>query len=248
MVNISNLGAWDTAMSISAWVYDTGGTVTQYIVTKNDGGDGWGTFYIRSAKQLGFNRDGATDMVSRSVETISGSTWTHVLATWDGTFTDATTVHLYINGTEVTYGLQTNGASIVTNAQNWHIGQSGEPLSPFSGSITEVATWNRVLTSGEIASLYNSGSFSKGIPNTIATPVMYLAMDDGTVATSADGDTVADSSGNGNNGTGDDGANNTGLMWSSNPTVEAQGIGVAGGQFHWKRLSGRGDMQTTMFW
>ena len=41
----------------------------------------------------------------------------------------------------------------------------------------------------------------------------YLTLDDLPDGTSGDGDTFVDRSGNGNDGTGSDGGNNTGLTW-----------------------------------
>jgi hypothetical protein len=76
--------------------------------------------------------------------------------------------------------------------------------------LTEVAFWDTVLTSSERANLQTRG---KGMPK-ITKPEnlkLYLPMNDGTIGTDANGDTVGDNSNTGNNGTA------SGGWWESDP-------------------------------
>lgn len=94
---------------------------------------------------------------------------------------------------------------------NFNIGNFDNLNRPFDGEIFEVAVWKAVLTAQEIANL--SSSKVKRLPLQIQPSNLkaYWSLDDQPDGTSGDGDTFKDLSGNANHGTGDDGANNTGL-------------------------------------
>lgn len=82
--------------------------------------------------------------------TISTGVWYHVASTYDGV-----TLKSYFNGS-----LLGSGASktFVTTATGGNIGQLNGGSSKIDGMIDELGVWERPLTSGEIATLYNSGS------------------------------------------------------------------------------------------
>jgi hypothetical protein len=85
----------------------------------------------------------------------------------------------------------------------------------FSGLFNDFSVWKTDLSDAEINQLYNSRIKYLPLQIKAVNLMAYWPMDDGANGTSADGDTVRDLSGNGNNGTGDDGANNTGLTWQA---------------------------------
>lgn len=95
---------------------------------------------------------------SISTNTVSTSTWYHIVFTYD----DAgdRKGHIYLNGSEVTYGTQTACTGTITadNAFNQFIGQYQGGLFRWNGAIDEVGIWSRVLSGAEITQLYNSGS------------------------------------------------------------------------------------------
>ena len=139
--------------------------------------------------------------------TLLKNTWYHVVARCDGTDADV-----------LIDGIETDGAQTGTIRNAVSLIQIGSMNSSntnryFNGLITEVAIWNVYLTDDEIGQLKKH---IRGKPLQVRSGNLkiYLPMNDGTVGTSADGDTVADKSGNGQNGTGVDGANNTGLSWT----------------------------------
>lgn len=209
-------------ITISAWIKATSAGAAGFnnasIIGK--GYDEAGRWQFRfdesSAGRLAFFKDGSTDLKVASTTTVGFGAWHHVLMTWTGS-TTATTVHIYIDGTEVSYTTQTNGVTLASDVGlGMAIGNRTYPSDyTFDGSITEVAIWNVVLTASEIGQLKIR---TKGTPIGIqrANLKMYLPMDDKPNG-SADGATVADLSGNGNNGTANDGANNTGCTWLIDP-------------------------------
>ncbi len=81
----------------------------------------------------------------------------------------------------------------------------------FNGIIDDVRIYNRALSPSEVE-VIAKGRLKY---DSLTTPgnglVGYWPLDDSPDGTSGDGDTFVDRSGNGNNGTGVDGANNTGL-------------------------------------
>jgi len=86
----------------------------------------------------------------------------------------------------------------------------------FNGQIAEVCIWgNRLLMDAQARQLLSS--YSKGFARQMypADIKEYWLLDDQPDGTSGDGDTFKDISGNGKNGTGDNGGNNTGLAMAA---------------------------------
>jgi hypothetical protein len=88
--------------------------------------------------------------------TVTTGSWVHLAVTWDGTFTDFTTIHIYKNGTEISYD---DAAGVNGNTQNaptgsWSVGgRISDDLRNFDGKIAEPAFFTRVLTDVEIGLL-----------------------------------------------------------------------------------------------
>ena len=139
--------------------------------------------------------------------------------TWDGSIT-ATNVHIYIDGTEITYAVQTNGVNLYDNAAgDLNIGSNAVGAS-FNGIFREVAIFNKVLSADEISSLATRPV--RNVPKEIGNDIRYWKAVDGVSGTSADGDTITDFGTGGVNCTGVDGANNTGLSWGGEDIVKEQ--------------------------
>lgn len=240
-VEMADIAAIDAAteLSVSAWVFHDSITGDDTIISKilTDSTDGF-QFYRDDVASVSGRTDcynitifesGSTDNVR--VETATNSTpsgaWTHIVFTWVGA--SATGLRVYINGSEDANS-PANSANVNAVDVGTAICKLGTASSnndrPFDGAITELAIWNKALSAAEVTSLYGAGSPEKGVPLTIETAnlISYLPMNDGTIGTSADGDTLDDTSANSNTGTGVDGANNTGLAWAADPTW-----GTAGG-------------------
>lgn len=93
--------------------------------------------------------------------------------------------------------------------------RAGVDIIPFDGQLNEVAVWDTNISSGEVSILNSSKMKHMPLQIKPANLKGYWAMNSGADGASADGATIIDLSGNGNNGTGDDGANNTGLTWKA---------------------------------
>jgi hypothetical protein len=155
---------------------------------------------------------GATTFNVRSSDGVfSLSTWTHACVTSPGTMT-AADWDIYVNGTEVTYEVQTNGDPAQdTSGQTLKIGNRTDGGRTFDGIIGETAIWTVELTAAEVSLLANAKTARMPLQVQKSSLAYFWPMLDEEDGTSADGDTFLDLSGNGRNCTGDDGAGNTGL-------------------------------------
>lgn len=174
-------------------------------------------------------RGDPTYMYVLSSTTVSTATEHTLILTWDGSAT-ATNVHIYLNGAEVSYTNQDNGSGLTdTSGQTLFIGKisGGTAGRFFNGTMRELAIFSRVITASEITALTNTKL--RGVPAKMSNCEYYYTMDDQDAGTSADGDTVADKSGNVRNATGDDGANNTGLTWRADTVLTYPGRMAARG-------------------
>lgn len=220
-----------TQMSVSAWVSwnDTGSA--EHVITGNWDTDA-GSHMLRlepSSNDIEafVRKSGANMGGSFSDLTINDTNWhfiTMVFCSTDG-------LEMYLDNVKSVTTHSTGaavyspaGRDIFIGADNWASGTRDY----FDGIITEVAIWNTALTDEEILALYQRNF--KGTPLYIQPDnlVGYWPMNDGQAETSADGDTVEDASTNTNNGTGDNGANNTGLTWKRDPS-NLSGIEIKGG-------------------
>lgn len=140
---------------------------------------------------------------------ISATTWTHICAVYNST---AHTWTLYVD----------NGSLGTSDVENFSYGDngqamigkrlvSGSPTAMFDGIINELYFWDTSLTATEVGLLANSKIKRIGLQIQYSSLKLYLPMDDLSEGTSADGVSFMDMSGNGNDGTGDNGANNLGL-------------------------------------
>ena len=81
--------------------------------------------------------------------------WIQFTITWTGAINSYAGVHIYKNGTELSYSVNTNGASETTHSGSWSLGGRiyDDTRNLADGKIAQVGVWNRVLTAGEIANL-----------------------------------------------------------------------------------------------
>jgi len=209
-----------TTISISVWIFwDDDGDVNEGIVSHANnslGSNGW-WFSISgsSANDIQFTF-ADTDFFSSGA--ISTGEWTHLAVTYDGS-----NVRFYKNGNAD--GVTASSASITNSADTFKIGREYNVYGTtayLNGQITDLAVWSAVLTAGEIELLADSKI--KRMPLQIQPTNLngYWPMNDEPDGSSADGNTFIDQSGNGNNGTGDDGANNTGLTAKAEEVLSYQ--------------------------
>lgn len=196
-------------MSIAAWIYPrtVGEGSAGFIMAKNVGttpSSGW-VFRISGTNALTFTVDGTTDLVhTTSASVLTLNAWNHVMLTWDGVITTASTARIYVNGLEVTYATTTNGASRVSDATSTlYIGNDSTGARTFDGYIDDVKVYNYQRSQEQVRFDFNKGG-----------PVAWYKMDD------CSGSTAYDSSGNGYNLTITPGA-------SGNTAVGSCGSGTA---------------------
>jgi hypothetical protein len=156
-VTIADVAALDLAdtLSLAAWVR-RGATqgVDMAIVSK-----GAGSYYLRftAANQLQLLRS-QTAGIASSTASITDTNWHYVVATKAGA-----TVHLYIDGADVT-GTVTN-STMVDNANALNIGsdQGGER---YVGDVMDVQVYNVALSAATVAAHYSGGGGAPPPPPT----------------------------------------------------------------------------------
>ena len=197
-------------VTISAWIYWKSNVGRQEILSNSDSAGGAIDYAFevnRTANRLSLLRSNEVVTVTGNTD-VSLNTWHHVVGVLSGS-SGSWTGTLYLDGSSNGSATDTNNPS-GTN-QSTSIGRLGENNgSYFNGLIDDVRIYSRALSAAEILELYSSRLKYHDV--TGAAPVGYWPLDDCADGTSGDGDTFVDRSGSGNNGTGDDGANNTGLV------------------------------------
>ncbi|MGP8324046.1 MAG: DUF2341 domain-containing protein, partial [Methanosarcinaceae archaeon] len=122
-------------LTMSAWINPRTAGISDSgrIVDKRAGQVGYMTFSLYGSG-LYFAKHGSTNLLVRSSQSnVTFNQLQQVTVVWDGSAI-ATNVHFYINGLETTYAIQTDGASLVSDAsQPLYIGGPG-----FDGIIDEV--------------------------------------------------------------------------------------------------------------
>ena len=149
--NNASLGITN-AITISAWVYPTSVSVSQYILGKGANAGAGYEIEMHSNGNITFNirkADNST-YVKTDVYNVSSliNTWFNVVGTYDGT-----TLRLYINATQQKTGSYVG--TIYPSINNTDIGRRSIGGN-FNGSIDEVRIYNRALSQNEITLLYNS--------------------------------------------------------------------------------------------
>jgi hypothetical protein len=106
---------------------------------------------------------GSTDFLSKEsgTDTIPLDIWSHVVVTWDGTFTSQS-FDIYINGTKVTTAGSVSGSinSFEDSSASAFIGAElgvwGIKSSFFDGTIDELKIYNHTLVLEEVQEIYNN--------------------------------------------------------------------------------------------
>ena len=151
--------------SISSWINVTAINQGHGIVAKGDNGAYQYVFYIDGGNKptLDISQDGSQTasqyhrQTADAAQITSTATWYHVGVTFD---LGLNTIILYVNGasvaSSVTYG---TGVTAINNGTgNFSLGYENSFPAKLAGTLDEVGLWNRVLTSAEMTSLYNSGA------------------------------------------------------------------------------------------
>ena len=139
-------------MSISAWINPrtAGASDSGDILNKAVGVSGYWFFSLTNAG-LQFRKDGSSSLHVFSVaDIVTFNQLQHVVVTWDGSTLGAN-VHIYLNGEEIVYGWQGNGAELTSDV--------AEPLrigTGFDGIIDEVRLSDSARSADWIKTEYNN--------------------------------------------------------------------------------------------
>lgn len=156
LINVGSKTSLDnlSPLTFSTWLYPTNAS----------DGDIMGKYPIQrqlaissTNDRIYFIVDGGTDLKKfGATNSTVADTWQHFVVTWDGG-TAHSGVHIYKNGTELSYDDEQNGASFSDDASSdFVVGNQYDGLDPFTGTIDEVRASNLVRTSGWIETEYNN--------------------------------------------------------------------------------------------
>lgn len=192
-ISVSGSSGLNTGtITVSAWIYWKGSSDRDVIIQMaNPSDDLWFNVNTTAGQdKLGiYFQDLASPGYYESTAPIPRNTFTHVSATWDGSF-----VRLYINGVLDSQNGTTGSVNI--DSSSWMIGASEGLQSTmfFNGIIDEVRVYNRALSGPEIYSLYSSGSIRRSTPTNLGL-IAHWSFNEGI------GTQAGDFSGTGNHGT-----------------------------------------------
>jgi len=156
---------------------------------------------IGAGIRLAIKTGGVVTQVSGG-PTLAIGRWYHIAGTWDGA-----NVRLYTDGVLVA-GPTAKTGTFDVNAATAAVGILDQGTIPFGGLMDDLRVYSRALSASEIATL--AGSRSRQPPED--GMFLYLPMDEYPDGTAVDGMKFVDRSTNRFTCTGDDGANNTGLI------------------------------------
>lgn len=172
-MNFGNVLDYDhtDAFSFSAWVYfyannnySNGSQCIVSKITKTSNTEGYlfmkradTTTYVNKL-QVTLRKTATKYIVVYGGTELSINTWHHVVFTYSGSGT-AAGVKMYLDGAEESYtvGSDTLDGSF-TNSANFNIGSRNNDDLNIYGRIDEVGHWDRVLSSSDVTTLYNSGN------------------------------------------------------------------------------------------
>lgn len=156
-----------TDFSFSCWFYATGwGEIDNgYLFYKRDSDGPTSIFgsYIHGGggfENIMFYQSfsGGVSQWRTANKLILLNRWYHFAVTYNNSSPTNTPI-IYLNGSPIATTVYSTGSgTTVKIPDRYHIGNSGVKDRSFKGLIDQVAMWRRILTSGEVAALYNSGN------------------------------------------------------------------------------------------
>jgi hypothetical protein len=148
-----------SAVTVSAWVRHAGSPGDfAYVLAKGANGCVAASYGLYSGPDGGLQfyvSRGRGAVYARSPDAGTGiwdGKWHFVVGTYDGN-----TIQLYVDGTQIGSGSTWPGSLeyVLANSNDFYIGNyPGCADHEFVGAIDEVTVWNRALSSGEIAALF----------------------------------------------------------------------------------------------
>lgn len=148
LINVTGSSQYNTtSFSVAFWVNPDSlriqGIIAKTTVPINQR---WRIFMFETAGSVEFDATGDIGNVQTTTDLATG-TWYFITATYDGT-----TARLYVNGA---FEAGATASTMFNNNTN-HIEIAPSETNRFNGTIDEVMVWNRNLSDGDIAFLYQS--------------------------------------------------------------------------------------------
>ena len=162
LINISPAQVPNESGSIEFWMNVNDTSPTQVAIYQGvTGGNGFGgeaelhlgvgtNVFIFHIEDTNLDQDCALQTVP-----VSANQWFHVVGTYANLSTNMTCA-LYINGTLAAEETPNGGVHDSSTWTQLLIGKTGSAIRDFNGTIDEVRIWNRTLSAGQIALLYNN--------------------------------------------------------------------------------------------
>jgi hypothetical protein len=155
--SLGGISPGSTDFTISFWIYfkNSGFTGQQFVggIWKTSGSEREWLFLLDGSQELGFytSANGSSETSIKSGE-LSDSTWYHIVVTHDNT---GGARKLYVNNSAVS-----NDSNVTINQGDgdFQLGNTQNSSDYLNGYLDEFNMWNKVLTTDNIANLYNSGN------------------------------------------------------------------------------------------
>ena len=167
------------AQTISMWAYADTYVANGYLLCIHDSGDASFGIIINTSSAdpsfgyVSFLVNGTTDLQRASVTgTLETGAWINIIVTWTGAINSFAGVHIYKNGTEVSYSTETTGATETTHTGSWSLGgRIYDNARMFDGKIAFVGVWNAVVDAATI-----TGLAAKNSPDFYPTNLLFYAI------------------------------------------------------------------------
>jgi len=186
LVNVGAQLVTTGAASFSMWIYARSASGSPRLFSNDKF-----AAIVNTAGGVALSRDGATFNAKTANSVIPTNTWVHVAGT--STSASPSVINLYINGVLSGDADQTDGGNPTSPGSNLFVGDRPSSGKHFDGYIDDLRIFNHVITSGEIATLYNNGA---GTATALDDELLWYKFDEYAASTA-----VTDSGSGGNNGT-----------------------------------------------
>jgi len=173
-------------LSVSMWMYHTGGSSIKMLATKTDASTANGWVFSASnvgGTYLGLSADYSTSDLSCTTATgaFSSNAWQHVTVTWDGT-NSCSGVKFYTNGIQYSAsGASGSGTRQSDASNNLLFADNVSSGNTFGGLLDEIKLYNYVRNSQQVVEDMNADHPTGGSP--IGSQLIRYKFDEGVGST-----------------------------------------------------------------
>ncbi len=168
-------------------------------------------FFAANSNEVTLAFNGRANNFSGSALNLPANTWHHIAVAYEKS---SDTIKLYVDGEESALGTKSGTWGSSSHGTNLHIGRRFADVAGdfrgFDGEVDDINTWSVVLTDAQILNLYASKMRRMGCQS--ESVLNNFPLDECSDGANCDGIVFNFICGSGeDNGTGDDGPNNTGM-------------------------------------